>query len=286
MSEIIENAESVEAIEATDIVEEAELEQAPVDDGLFHFVDEPEDLPLERREFLVKRIERIKAMAQRKQDALDKLAAICEPLGVDPNEIQLFIPHHGTDPIPLTEASLAGIRCFSENRLMVSGQVSEYFPEITWIYTGDLLYNRMDEVVAGDNMVYVIRDMDYLSILNRWLLARGLHAGILLEVNLSGNHFLDGILPALCQNVARMMDLYPTLTLEGFALDLPQDCDAALEALAKIRELAAAVIKHYGKKENVNADQIMVKNFCDWSCAIEGGATILPIAWNEVIVEV
>ena len=278
-------APSTEIADAEDSLptanEKAE-EEAPVEKD---FVNEPDELDPQKREFLLKRVERIERMADNYAAVEARIAQICEPLEKDPAQILLYIPHRGVESKPLMEASLAGVRCFSEDRPKIMKQVTDLFPETSWIYTGRIENTVMDELVRSSNTVFVVKRTLYLSIINLWCSYRGLTASVLFDANLSGDGSQPGVAPAYCINSAREMTHMPYLTLAGLAIDLPEDPETAAKKLEEARKLNARIQKQFSEKcERIQAKEIMIKNFCDYEVSIEGGATILPVPWRDVIV--
>jgi hypothetical protein len=206
----------------------------------------------------------------------ERIAAVCERVGRNPQEICLLAVSKSFSAGMVREALDAGISEVGENYVqeLLPKQKALEDRKVQWHFIGHLQSNKVKSIAGW---IHMIQTVDSIS-LGEQIARRAREAEraieVLMEVNTSGEPGKFGVLPGEAPALARRLAGLQNLRLSGFMtigplLPDPESARPAFRMLRRLRDSLAA--------EGLVLPHLSMGMTNDLEIAIEEGSTIVRI---------
>ena len=200
--------------------------------------------------------------------------------GRDPDEIRLVAVSKTVGPDRITEAALAGVRIFGENRVQEAREkISNFRSQISnslieWHLIGSLQKNKAKTAVRLFDLIHSLDSSDLARILNKFAEQSGKKQRVLVQVKLAAEESKHGAyekdLFALLEKVHAMSHLQ----VEGLMaippyFENPERSRPYFRRLKEIRDRAAI--------QGFHVPELSMGMSNDYEIAVEEGATLVRV---------
>lgn len=223
-------------------------------------------------------------IAQNIENIRKEIAAICQKINRNPEEI-LLLPVTKTKPVSaIISAFEAGCNAIAENRVQ---EVLEKVKELTVQNQTDKLSIHLIGNLQTNKVKQIVGIIDYLHSLDSLKLAEKLQKKleeknqklpVLIEVNTSLENQKHGILPDNTPEFIKEVRNFPNLELNGL-MTVAKQSENEAEIRACFRTLRQILEEDNAKNPQFAAQfkELSMGMSADWKIAIEEGATIIRI---------
>ncbi len=204
------------------------------------------------------------------QEVRGRIARACKRVSRSPDEVTLVAVTKTVGLPAIKTAFACGIRDFAENRVQEArdkiGQLSEIEDLITWHMVGHLQTNKAR---LATEIFDSIQSVDSLKLAEKLNDCARRKMPILLQVNVSGEEGKEGIPVASLIDVARRINQFPNLQVNGLMTIAPlsDDPEAARPIFCRLRQL----------RDSLGVKHLSMGMTDDFEVAIEEGATIIRV---------
>ena len=216
-------------------------------------------------------------VADRYAEVAQKVAATCERVRRNRDEVTL-IAVSKTKPIEmLKEAYSAGAINFGENKVQELCDKYELMPEVKWHMIGHLQRNKVKYIV---DMVELIHSVDSLRLaeeISKEAVKKNVDVDILVEVNVANEETKFGVSSeetiALVEDIAKL----PNIQIKGLMTIAPYvvDSEENREFFHKIKDLSVDIDMQ--NIDNVSMGILSMGMTGDYEVAIEEGSTMVRV---------
>jgi len=181
----------------------------------------------------------------------------------------------------ITDAIVAGIHDFGENRTKPFLEKQQALPREHWHFIGHIQTNKLKDVVGRACLIHSVESIHALEVISRLATEREVCQRVLIEVNTSREASKDGVhadeVPHLLETAHRLsgievhglMTMAPILTFEHD--------DSARRTFAALRELRDNLVPVFAGAENISLNELSMGMSDDFEDAVLEGATIVRI---------
>ncbi len=218
-------------------------------------------------------------LANRYAGVVDEVRRACERTGRDPADVRIVTVSKGQPVVRISQAFRAGLRVFGESRPQEFREKRSFLDglaEIEWHFIGRLQDNKVRHLVG---LCHLIHSVDRIG-LARAISARaqqvGVQAGVLLQVNVSGEASKAGVRPSdVVDLVARMAEM-EGLQLRGLMTLAPHgEQEDSRWVFRRLAELAGEVDQ--AGIAGISMQHLSMGMTNDYQVAVEEGATIVRV---------
>jgi pyridoxal phosphate enzyme (YggS family) len=219
------------------------------------------------------------------------IADACRRVGRDRSEITIVVVTKTVEIDSIKEALKLGYSDFGENRVQhlrqVAADVQAYAqsqegeapfpPNIKWHMIGHLQRNKVKQVLDITSLIHSVDTLRLAEEINDAAVKADIQAGVLLQVNCSGEPQKYGVPVGAATHLAEQIATMDNLRLCGLMTMAPltMNKDIVRACFVRARELF----------EEIRGERVASKDFChlsmgmsqDYEIAVEEGATILRI---------
>jgi pyridoxal phosphate enzyme (YggS family) len=168
----------------------------------------------------------------------ERIARAAVACGRDPASVRLIAVSKTKPPVAIREAYAAGQRDFGENyaqELDAKARALADLEDLVWHFIGHLQSNKAKLVARSAHVVHTVDSEALARDLGRRVAGRSLP--VLIEVNVGGEPQKLGASPGEIEEVARAVEMQPSLVLRGLMTMPPDDREAAKKAFETLGSL-------------------------------------------------
>jgi len=223
-------------------------------------------------------------IAQRLHAIQARVHAACDAAGRDRSSVRLLAASKTRTPEDVLEAMRAGHGLFGENRGqemrdkplgvdMLAQAAGLGAPE--WHFIGALQRNKVKYVVGRATLVHAVDSLRLGEALSERVERTGADPlGILVEVNVGGEHSKAGISPEAALDLCASLDALPGLSVRGLmtippAVEDPEDAAPFFARMARLQT--------EGRSAGLPLEELSMGMSGDFEVAIQHGATIVRV---------
>ena len=211
------------------------------------------------------------------QSAIDEAA---RKAGRSSSEVTLLAVSKTVGVDEVACAWRAGYRVFGENRPQELRHKASGIAELGFMdgvrldMIGNLQTNKINQVLEYATLIHSVSSAHLAEAISKRAVARGTCAGVLLEVNVSGEASKSGFAPEEAkEQLAGILEL-PGISLQGVMSMAPaHDADAARRTFAGLRELRDELREASG----LALDVLSCGMSDDFGIAVEEGSTLVRL---------
>ncbi|RJQ47468.1 MAG: YggS family pyridoxal phosphate-dependent enzyme [Gaiellales bacterium] len=216
--------------------------------------------------------ERIRANLERARAAIGDA---CRRAGRDPAGVELLVATKYVSAAGMEALARGGVTLVGENRAQELAVKHEAWGDsFTWDFIGRLQSNKVRQVLPLTRLIHSVDSISTVREIDRRAPAP---AGVLLQVNISGEGSKCGIIPDEVDRFLEEASGYQGVNFMGLMTMPPLAADpgAARSVFASLRELAAALARKWSGRHSFNRLSMGTSN--DYAVAVEEGATIIRL---------
>ena len=206
-----------------------------------------------------------------------RVAAACERVGRNRDEVTL-IAVSKTKPIEmLKEAYSAGAINFGENKVQELCDKYELMPEVKWHMIGHLQRNKVKYIVDKVELIHSVDSLRLAEEISKEAVKKNVDVDILVEVNIANEETKFGVSSeetiALVEDIAKL----PNIHIKGLMTIAPYvvDSEENREFFHKIRDLSVDIDMQ--NIDNVSMGILSMGMTGDYEVAIEEGSTMVRV---------
>lgn len=205
-----------------------------------------------------------------------RIAYAAERNGRSAEDVKLVAVSKTYPPEVIREAIEAGQQCFGENRVQDAlPKIDALPPALEWHLIGHLQTNKVRKVIGRFALFHGVDNTALALQMNRIAGEFGVTAGILLEVNVSGEESKFGFTPTSLHTALEKLLPLPHLRIEGLMTmapfsENPESARPVFEGLRKLRDALSAASGHPLKELSMGMSG-------DFEQGIAEGATIVRV---------
>lgn len=207
-----------------------------------------------------------------------EIAAACQRVGRDPNEVTL-IAVSKTKPIEmLEEAYEAGARYFGENKVQEINEKYDQLPaDVHWQMIGHLQRNKVKQVVGKAELIHSVDSLRLAEEIDKESAKKGLITDILLEVNVAKEESKFGFMPEEVLDFVHAASRFSNIRIKGLMTIAPFVADSEENRIhfANLQKLFVDIANE--KVNNVNMSVLSMGMSNDYIVAVEEGATMVRV---------
>lgn len=207
-----------------------------------------------------------------------EIAAACERVGRDVNEVTL-ISVSKTKPIEmLKEAYDAGARYFGENKVQEICEKHDQLPDdVHWQMIGHLQRNKVKQVVGKVELIHSVDSVRLVEEIDKESAKKGIISDILLEVNMAKEESKFGLMPEEVMDFVHEISGLEHVCIKGLMTIAPfvENPEVNRKHFANLRKLFIDIGKE--KVNNVNMSVLSMGMSNDYIVAVEEGATMVRV---------
>jgi PLP dependent protein len=206
----------------------------------------------------------------------DKIADAARRAGRQADQIQLVAISKTHAAEKVRAAYEAGQILFGESRVQEArAKIPELPSALRWHFVGHLQKNKIRHALPLFELFHGIDDVDLARDLDRIAAEEGMHARILLEVNVAGEGSKFGFKPELLRQEMESLLAFSRLSIEGLMTipPLAEEAEASRRFFVDLRKLRDALEKEFAVK--LPALSMGMTN--DYEVAVEEGATLVRV---------
>lgn len=206
-----------------------------------------------------------------------RVAAACERVGRNRDEVTL-IAVSKTKPIEmLKEAYSAGAINFGENKVQELCDKYELMPEVKWHMIGHLQRNKVKYIVDKVELIHSVDSLRLAEEISKEAVKKNVDVDILVEVNVANEETKFGVSSeetiALVEDIAKL----PNIHIKGLMTIAPYvvDSEENREFFHKIKDLSVDIDMQ--NIDNVSMGILSMGMTGDYEVAIEEGSTMVRV---------
>ena len=206
-----------------------------------------------------------------------RVAAACERVGRNRDEVTL-IAVSKTKPIEmLKEAYSAGAINFGENKVQELCDKYELMPEVKWHMIGHLQRNKVKYIVDKVELIHSVDSLRLAEEISKEAAKKNVDVDILVEVNIANEETKFGVSSeetiALVEDIAKL----PNIHIKGLMTIAPYvvDSEENREFFHKIKDLSVDIDMQ--NIDNVSMGILSMGMTGDYEVAIEEGSTMVRV---------
>lgn len=206
-----------------------------------------------------------------------RVAAACERVGRNRDEVTL-IAVSKTKPIEmLKEAYSAGAINFGENKVQELCDKYELMPEVKWHMIGHLQRNKVKYIVDKVELIHSVDSLRLAEEISKEAVKKNVDVDILVEVNIANEETKFGVSSeetiALVEDIAKL----PNIHIKGLMTIAPYvvDSEENREFFHKIKDLSVDIDMQ--NIDNVSMGILSMGMTGDYEVAIEEGSTMVRV---------
>ncbi len=215
-------------------------------------------------------------IAHNLEQVRSQISAAAGKSGRAADEIQLIAVSKAHDAEKVRIAYEAGQQIFGESRVQEARAKIPLLPSsVRWHFIGRLQKNKVRHALPLFELFHSVDSLELGKNINRIGEEEGLHARILLEVNLAGEGSKIGFVPELLRAQFEQINSLGRLAIEGL-MTLPpmaEEAEASRKYFVALRELRGQLEEQF----QVKLPQLSMGMSNDFQVAIEEGATMVRI---------
>jgi hypothetical protein len=218
-------------------------------------------------------------IAENLADIMTRILAAAVRAGRKPEEVRVVAAAKGQSPEKITEAVAAGVRVIGENYVQEAARVAHpgLAAEVEYHMIGHLQSNKAGKAVELFHVIETVDNERIAEALERRASALGKTVGVLIQVNLSGEHQKSGADESRAAELARVIRAMPHLALKGLMTMPPffDEPEPARPYFRRIRELRDRLTAAGAMTDQMN--ELSMGMSGDFEVAVEEGATLVRI---------
>lgn len=206
-----------------------------------------------------------------------RVAAACERVGRNRDEVTL-IAVSKTKPIEmLKEAYSAGAINFGENKVQELCDKYEVMPDVKWHMIGHLQRNKVKYIVDKVELIHSVDSLRLAEEISKEAVKKNVDVDILVEVNVANEETKFGVSTeetiALVEDIAKL----PNIHIKGLMTIAPYvvDSEENREFFHKIKDLSVDIDMQ--NIDNVSMGILSMGMTGDYEVAIEEGSTMVRV---------
>ena len=204
-----------------------------------------------------------------------RVAAACERVGRNRDEVTL-IAVSKTKPIEmLKEAYSAGAINFGENKVQELCDKYELMPEVKWHMIGHLQRNKVKYIVDKVELIHSVDSLRLAEEISKEAVKKNVDVDILVEVNVANEETKFGVSSeetiALVEDIAKL----PNIHIKGLMTIAPYVVEENREFFHKIKDLSVDIDMQ--NIDNVSMGILSMGMTGDYEVAIEEGSTMVRV---------
>lgn len=216
------------------------------------------------------------SIAENLKHIRQRIAAACDRVGRDPQEVALVAVSKGHTPASILEAFEAGLTVFGENKVQeLKLKVGQCPGEIRWEFIGHLQTNKCREAVRHARLVHGVNSDRLAKALNTACEKLSKTLPVLIEVNVSGEAAKYGFRPDEVLEKLLPLNALDQLEIHGFMTMAPwsKAAENARPHFRRLKHLQQAAEDLLGAP----LPELSMGMSGDFEVAIEEGATIIRL---------
>jgi pyridoxal phosphate enzyme (YggS family) len=219
---------------------------------------------------------RVEKIAENLERVRSQIADAAKKKGRSPDNIELVAISKTHDAEKVRAAYEAGQTLFGESRVQEARAKIPLLPSsLRWHFVGHLQKNKIRHALALFDLFHSVDSLALAHEMNRIADEDGVHPGVLLEVNVSGEGSKFGFKPETARAEMESLLALPRLSIEGLMTIPPfaEKAEASRKFFVQLRELRDALEKEFDMK----LPQVSMGMTNDFTVAIEEGATLVRV---------
>jgi pyridoxal phosphate enzyme (YggS family) len=215
-------------------------------------------------------------IGQNLKKVTDAIAEASGRVGRQADQIKLVAISKTHAAEKVRAAHEAGQILFGESRVQEArAKIPELPSALRWHFVGHLQKNKIRHALPLFELFHGIDDVDLARDLDRIAAEEGMHARILLEVNVAGEGSKFGFKPELLRPEMESLLALPRLSIEGLMTipPLAEEAEASRKFFVDLRELRDALEKEFA----VKLSELSMGMTNDYVVAVEEGATLVRV---------
>lgn len=216
------------------------------------------------------------SIAENLEHVRDQMAQAAAKAGRAFEEIQLVAITKTHPAEKVREAIEAGQTVFGESRVQEArAKIPELPSNIRWHFVGHLQKNKIRHALPLFEMIHSVDSLALAQDINRVAQEEGLHARVLLEVNVAGEGSKFGFAPDKLREQMEALLALPRLSIEGLMClpPLAEEPEASRKYFVELRELRDLVENEFA----VKLPQLSMGMTQDFPIGVEEGATLVRV---------
>jgi PLP dependent protein len=216
------------------------------------------------------------SVAENLERVREQIAEAAAKVGRAVDEIKLvaITKTHPADKV--REAVEAGQTLFGESRVQEArAKIPELPSVLCWHFVGHLQKNKIRHALPLFELFHSVDSLALAQDMNRIANEEGMHARVLLEVNVAGEGSKFGFKPETVRGEMESLLALPRLSVEGLMCipPLAEEAEASRAFFAQLRELRDALEREF----DLRLPQLSMGMTNDFMVAVEESATLVRV---------
>ena len=222
-------------------------------------------------------------LVQRLRQVRERMERACARAGRSPDSVTLVAVTKTVEPEVAAELLTLGVTDFGENRPQELWRKAAAVPAGRWHLIGHLQRNKVDKTLSQATLIHSVDSLRLLEAIEAEAMRQDRPAGVLLEVNCSGEEAKQGFEPDQVLELADKISSLRQVGVRGLMTmaALTEDPEKARPAFRHLAAIAASLrTKLAGTPHTM--DQLSMGMSGDFEVAIEEGATLIRVGTTLV----
>ncbi len=207
-----------------------------------------------------------------------RIAAACERVGRDPQEVTLIAVSKTMPVEAIREAMACGTVDFGENRPQeLRDKQAEITEPLRWHMIGALQTNKLKYVIGKTTLIHSVDSLHLAEAIEEMSAKRELVTEVLLEINIAGEDSKHGVTPEALESLVREVAKFSHIKIRGLMTVAPYT-EVAEENRVYFRKMKQLMVDINSKNiDNVYMDVLSMGMTGDYEIAVEEGATLVRV---------
>src|SRR6266403_67296 len=215
-------------------------------------------------------------IAENLERVREQIAQATAKAGRAGDEIQLVAISKTHAAERVREAIEAGQQLFGESKVQEArAKIPELPSNLRWHFVGHLQKNKIRYALPFFELFHGVDSLALAQEMNRIAADEGLHARVLLEVNVAGEGSKFGFQPDIVRAEMESLLALPRLSILGLMTmpPLAEEAEASRKFFVQLRELRDRLQTEF----RVDLSQLSMGMTQDFTAAVEEGATLVRV---------
>jgi PLP dependent protein len=216
------------------------------------------------------------SVAENLERVREQIAEAAAKVGRAVDEIKLVAITKTHPAEKVREAVEAGQTLFGESRVQEArAKIPELPSVLCWHFVGHLQKNKIRHALPLFELFHSVDSLALAQDMNRIANEEGMHARVLLEVNVAGEGSKFGFKPETVRGEMESLLALPRLSVEGLMCipPLAEEAEASRAFFAQLRELRDALEREF----DLRLPQLSMGMTNDFMVAVEESATLVRV---------